>query len=159
MADLQYLRLNNQNSTTVIDIPSNEPLNIGEFTTPVNVSTLYNVLNHLTKYDIVIQDSYRVYNNHDALWGYNSNSSVVIDFPNKYLYYLAKEMIDIADRIINSFGNKNPAHSRILDTYSIFNGTTSAYQNYTQYNVGKTYIPAIELIPEQGNAILGSVSS
>ena len=43
-----------------------------------------------------------MYNNPDALWVYNSNSSVVINFPNSTQYNQAKEMIDIADKIINS---------------------------------------------------------
>ena len=159
-ADLQYLTLNNQNGTTVIDIQPNEPLNIGEYATPVNASTLYNVLNHLTKYNIVIQDSIPVYNNHDALWGYklNSNSSVVIDFSNNYQYNLAEKMINIADQIINSPDNQNPTHSGIIDTYSIFSGTISGYGGYAQYNVGNIY-PLIVLKPQQGNTIPDAVSS
>ena len=159
-ADLQYLTLNNQNSTTVIDILPNKPLNIGEYATPVNASALYNVLNHLTKYNMVIQDSIPVYNNHDALWGYklNSNSSVVIDFSNNYQYNLAEKMINIADQIINSPNNQNPTHSGIIDTYSIFSGTISGYGGYAQYNVGNIY-PLIVLKPQQGNTIPDAVSS
>ena len=167
-ADLQYLTLNNQNGTTVIDIQPNEPLNIGEYATPVNASTLYNVLNHQTKYDMVIQDSLNNSLPPYDLWGYNSNSSVVINFPNNYLYYLAKEMIDIADqmitstnnsKIINSYNLQNPTHSGIIDTYSIFSGTISGYGRYGQYNVGKVYIPLIVLKPQQGNTIPDAVSS
>jgi len=160
-ADLQYLRLNNQNGTTVIDIQPNEPLNIGEYATPVNASAIYNVLNHLTKYNMVIQDSFSVYNNHDALWGYklNSNSSVVIDFSNNSQYNLAEKMINITDQIINSPNNQNPTHSGIIDTYSIFSGTISGYGRYAQYNVGNVYIPLIVLKPEQGNTIPDAVSS
>jgi hypothetical protein len=160
-ADLQYLTLNNQNGTLIIDIQSNEPINIGLYSTPVNSSTLSNVLNHLANYNSIFQDSYTVYNNPNALWGYNdvTKSSVVIDFSSNYQYNLAKEMINIADEIINSPNNQNPTASGIIDTYSIFKGTMSTYQTYPQYNVGQTYIPLIVLKPQQGNTIPDAVSS
>ena len=117
---------------------------------------------------MVIQDSLNNSLPPYDLWGYNSNSSVVINFPNNYLYYLAKEMIDIADqmitstnnsKIINSYNLQNPTHSGIIDTYSIFSGTISGYGRYGQYNVGKVYIPLIVLKPQQGNTIPDAVSS
>jgi hypothetical protein len=160
-ADLKYLILNTQNGTPIIDIQSNEPINIGIYSTPVNSSALSNVLNHLENYNLIFQDIYTVYNNPNALWGYNdvTKSSVVIDFSSNYQYNLAKEMINIADEIINSPNNQNPTASGIIDTYSIFKGTMSTYQTYPQYNVGQTYIPLIVLKPQQGNTIPDAVSS
>jgi hypothetical protein len=160
-ADLQYLILNNRNGTPIIDIQSNEPINIGVYSTLVNSSTLSNVLDHLANYNSIFQDSYTVYNNPNALWGYNdvTKSSVVIDFSSNYQYNLAKEMVNIADEIINSPNNQNPTASGIIDTYSIFKGTMSTYQTYPQYNVGQTYIPLIVLKPQQGNTIPDAVSS
>jgi hypothetical protein len=68
-------------------------------------------------------------------------------------------MVSIADQIINSPNNYNPSSSGYIDTYSIFSGNMSAYQNYTEYNVGSTYIPLIVLQSSQGNTIINNVSS
>ena len=167
-ADLQYMNLiNNQNGTYVISIQPNEPINIGVMASTANSSTLDYVLNHLTQYDIVIQDGNNSYPYNTLpfgyLWGYSSSSSIVIDFSNSSQYNQAETMINIADQIINSLGNSNPTSSGYIDTYSIFNGTMSVYQNYSnyypEYNVGQTYIPLIVLQSSQGNTIINSVSS
>ena len=162
-ADLQNMTLlNNQNGTYVIAIqPNNGQLNVGIAASSVNGSTLNNVLNQLTKYNIVIQDSYPVYNSPLALWGYTSGSSVIVDFSNSYQYNLAENMINIADQIINSPGNQNPTSEGNIYTYSIFQGslTINTNQGFPQYNVGKTYIPLIVLQSGQGNTIINDVSS
>jgi hypothetical protein len=102
-----------------------------------------------------------VYNSHLALWGYTSNSSVIVNFSNNYQYNLAENMINIADQIINSPGNQNPTSEGIIYTYSIFQGslTINTNQGYPQYNVGQTYIPLIVLQSGQGNTIINEVSS
>jgi archaellum component FlaC len=163
-ADLQYMTLlNNQNGTYVISIQPNEPINIGVIASPANGSTLDNVLNQLTKYNIVIQDGSTVYGSSTALWGWNnpSESSVIVNFQNSNQYQLAETMINIADDIINSPGNQNPTSSGIIYTYSIFQGslTINTNQGYPQYNVGSTYIPLIVLQSGQGNTIISDVSS
>jgi uncharacterized protein YlxW (UPF0749 family) len=163
-ADLQNMTLlNNQNGTYVISIQPNEPINIGVMASPANGSTLDNVLNQLTKYNIVIQDSSTVYGSSTALWGWNnpSESSVIVNFQNSNQYQLAETMINIADDIINSPGNQNPTSSGIIYTYSIFQGslTINTNQGYPQYNVGSTYIPLIVLQSGQGNTIISDVSS
>jgi len=161
-ADLQYMNLlNNQNGTYVISIQPNQPVNIGVAASSVDGSTLNNVLNQLTKYDIVIQDGSTVYNSPNALWGYTSGSSVIVDFSNSYQYNLAENMINIADQIINSPGNQNPTSEGIIYTYSIFQGslTINTNQGYPQYNVGQTYIPLIVSQSGQGNTIINEVSS
>ena len=153
--DLKYLSLsNNQNGTYVIAIQPNKPVNIGIMASPAGPSTIQNVLNNLNNYDMVIQDNYTVWGLSNALWGYASGNSVVVDFSNNYQYNLAENMISIADQIINSPGNPNPTSSGIIYTYSIFNGTVSTYQNYTEYNVGQKYIPVIVLEPEEGESIV-----
>jgi len=156
-ADLKYMG----QSGYVISIQPNEPVNIAVMASPANSSTLDYVLNHLTQYDIAIQDSNNVYNSPNALWGYTSNSSVIVNFSNSSQYQLAENMINIADQIINSPGNSNPTGSGYIDTYSIFNGTLTinTNQDYPQYNVGQTYIPLIVLKSGQGNTIINSVSS
>jgi transcription initiation factor TFIID TATA-box-binding protein len=169
-ADLQYMNIsNNQNGTYVISIQPNEQLNIGVSASTANASTLDNVLNQLTNYNIVIQDGNNSYPYNSLpsgyLWGWNkpSNSTVVIDFQNYSQYQQAENMINIADQIINSPGNPNPTNSGYIDTYSIFNGTMSVYQNYSnyypEYIVGQTYIPLIVLQSGQGNTIINTVSS
>ena len=156
-ADLKYMG----QSGYVISIQPNEPVNIAVMASPANSSTLDYVLNHLTQYYIAIQDSNNVYNSPNALWGYTSNSSVIVNFSNSSQYQLAENMINIADQIINSPGNSNPTGSGYIDTYSIFNGTLTinTNQDYPQYNVGQTYIPLIVLKSGQGNTIINSVSS
>ena len=156
-ADLKYMG----QSGYVISIQPNEPVNIAVMASPANSSTLDYVLNHLTQYDIAIQDSNNVYNSPNALWGYTSNSSVIVNFSNSSQYQLAENMINIADKIINSPGNSNPTGSGYIDTYSIFNGTLTinTNQDYPQYNVGQTYIPLIVLKSGQGNTIISNVSS
>jgi len=156
-ADLKYMG----QSGYVISIQPNEPVNIAVMASPANSSTLDYVLNHLTQYDIAIQDSNNVYNSPNALWGYTSNSSVIVNFSNSSQYQLAENMINIADQIINSPGNSNPTGSGYIDTYSIFNGTLTinTNQDYPQYNVGQTYIPLIVLKSGQGNTIISNVSS
>jgi uncharacterized coiled-coil DUF342 family protein len=164
-ANLQYMNLlKNQNGTYVISIQPNEPINIGVMASIANGSTLDNLLNQLTKYDIVIQDGdqdgHNVYGAPNALWGYLSNSSVVVNFSNNPQYYnLADNMVSIADQIINSPNNYSPSSSGYIDTYSIFSGTMGAYQNYAEYNVTSTYIPLIVLQSGQGNTIISDVSS
>ena len=168
-ADLQYMNLsNNQNGTYVISIQPNQPVNIALMASTANGSTIDNVLNHLTQYDIVIQDGdqdgHNVYGAPDALWGYASNSSVVVNFSDNPQYYsLADNMVSIADQIINSPNNYNPSSSGYIDTYSIFNGTIGVYTNpsgsYAEYNVGQTYIPLIVLQSGQGNTIINNISS
>jgi hypothetical protein len=148
--DLPYLSLsNNQNGTYVISIQPNKPIKIGIMATPADSSTTYNILSNLNNYDIVIQDNYTVWGLSKALWGYK-NGSVVVNFSNSYQYNLAENMINIADQIINSPGNPNPTSEGTIYTYSIFNGTKSIYQNYTEYNVGQIYMPVIVLEPEEG---------
>ena len=156
-ADLQYM----SQSGWVISIQPNEPINIAVVASPANSSTLDNVLNHLTQYNIVIQDGNKVYNDPNALWGYTSNSSVIVNFSNSSQYSQAETMINIADQIINSSGNQNPTSSGYIDTYSIFQGTLTinANQDYPQYNVGQTYVPIIVLKSGQGNTIISNVSS
>jgi len=156
-ADLKYMG----QSGYVISIQPNEPVNIAVMASPANSSTLDYVLNHLTQYDIAIQDGNNVYNSPNALWGYTSNSSVIVNFSNSSQYQLAENMINIADQIINSPGNSNPTGSGYIDTYSIFNGTLTinTNQDYPQYNVGQTYIPLIVLKSGQGNTIISNVSS
>lgn len=158
-ADLQYM---NQ-SGWVISIQPNESVNIALMASPANGSTLDNVLNQLTKYDIVIQDGSTVYGSSTALWGWNnpSGSSVIVNFQNSNQYQLAETMINIADQIINSPGNQNPTSSGIIYTYSIFQGplTINTNQGYPQYNVGSTYIPLIVLQSGQGNTIINNISS
>jgi len=152
--DLPYLSLsNNQNGTYVISIQPNKPIKIGILATPADPSTTYNILSNLSNYDIVIQDNYTVWGLSNALWGYKTGS-VIVDFSNSYQYNLAENMISIADQIINSPGNPNPTSEGLIYTYSIFNGTKSIYQNYTEYNVGQIYIPVIVLEPEEGESIL-----
>jgi len=152
--DLPDLSLsNNQNGTYVISIQPNKPIKIGILATPAYPSTTYNILSNLNNYDIVIQDNYTVWGLSNALWGYK-NGSVVVDFLNSYQYNLAENMINIADQIINSPDNPNPTSGGIIYTFSIFNGTKSIYQNYTEYNVGQTYMPVIVLEPEEGESIL-----
>ena len=161
-ADLQYMNLlNNQNNTPVIAIQPNQPVNIGVMASKVNTSNIDYLLNHLGQYNIVIQDGNNVYNDPNALWGYISNSSVIVNFQNSYQYQLAENMINIADQIINSPGNQNPTGSGYIDTYSIFQGTLTinTNQGYPQYNVGQTYIPLIVLKSGQGNRIINEVSS
>jgi len=158
--DLQYLKLlNNQNNTPVTVIQPDKPVNIGVIATPADPFKIYYVLNHLTNYNIVIQDSIPVDNSSLKLWGYTSGSSVVINFSNNYQYNLAEKMINIADQIINSPNNPNPTSGGVIYTYSIFDGTISTYQNYPQYNVGQTYIPLIVLESKKGNTIINTVSS
>jgi hypothetical protein len=157
--DLQYLSLsNNQNGTYVISIQPNKPIKIGIMATPADPSTIYNILNNLGNYDIVIQDNYTVWGLPNALWGYK-NGSVVVDFSNNYQYNLAENMINIADQIINSPGNPNPTSEGIIYTFSIFDGTISTYQNYTEYIVGGKYIPIIVLKPKEGESIIDTDSS
>jgi len=161
-ADLQYMNLlNNQNNTPVIAIQPNQPVNIGVMASTDNTSNIDYLLNHLGQYNIVIQDGNNVYNDPNALWGYISNSSVIVNFQNSYQYQLAENMINIADQIINSPGNQNPTGSGYIDTYSIFQGTLTinTNQGYPQYNVGQTYIPLIVLKSGQGNTIINEVSS
>ena len=158
--DLQYLRLlNNQNNTPVIAIQPNESINIGVIATPADPLRTYYVLNHLTNYNVVIQDSIPVDNSFLKLWGYTSGSSVVINFLDNYQYNLAEKMINIADQIINSPNNPNPTSGGVIYTYSIFEGTINTYQTYPQYNVGQTYIPLIVLESKKGNTIINTVSS
>jgi hypothetical protein len=161
--DLQYLTLSYlsyQGNIPVITIQPNEPVNIGVIATPADPYKIDYVLNHLTNYYTVIQDGINVYNNSNALWGYTSEGSVIIKFLNNYQYILAKEMINIADQIINSPGNQNPTSEGIVYTYSITSQLPiTTYQNYPQFNVGPTYIPIIVLESEKGNTILNSVSS
>ena len=161
-ADLQYMSLlNNQNNTPVIAIQPNQPVNIGVMASTANTSNIDYLLNHLGQYNIVIQDGNNVYNDPNALWGYISNSSVIVNFQNSYQYQLAENMMNIADQIINSPGNQNPTSSGIIYTYSIFRGslTININQGYPQYNVGQTYIPLIVLQSGQGNTIIDTVSS
>jgi archaellum component FlaC len=156
--DLQYLKLlNNQSNIPVIAIHPNEPVNIGVIATPADPFKTYYVLNHLTNYNMVIQDSIPVDNSSLKLWGYTSGSSVVINFSNNYQYNLAENMINIADQIINSPNNPNPTSEGAIYTYSIFEGTINTYQNYPQYNVGQTYIPLIVLESKKGNTIINTV--
>jgi len=154
---------NNPNGTYIISIQPNEQLNIGVMAAPnsVDSSNIDYVLNHLTNYNIVIQDGNNVYNAPNALWGYISNSSVIVNFSNSSQYQLTENMINIADQIINSSGNQNPTGSGYIDTYSIFNGTLTinTNQGYPQYNVGQIYIPLIVLKSGQGNTIIDTVSS
>ena len=158
--DLQYLTLSYQGNIPVITIQPNEPVNIAVIATPADPYKIDYVLNHLTNYYIVIQDGINVYNNSNALWGYTSEGSVIIKFLNNYQYDLAKEMINIADQIINSPGNQNPTSEGIVYTYSITSQLPiTTYQNYPQFNVGPTYIPIIVLESEKGNTIINNVSS
>jgi hypothetical protein len=173
-ADLQYMNLlNNQNNTPVIAIQPNEQLNIGVMAAPssVNSSNIDNVLNHLTNYNIVIQDgnqgNYAVYGDPNAFYGYlpsvtsSTGGTVVINFPEGSPYYSeAENMINIADQIINSPNNPNPTNSGAIYTYDIFSvNSTGAYQGFPEYNVGQTYIPLIVLKSGQGNTIISDVSS
>jgi len=165
-ADLQYMTLlNNQNGTYVISIQPNEPINIGVLASSANSLTLDNVLNHLTQYNIVIQNACPVHNSPFVLKGYNipNNSKVVIDFQNLDQYEQALTMINIADQIIDSPHNADPTSSGIIYTYSIFRGNMSVYQDgsnyYPEYIIRKTYIPVIVLQSGQGNTIINDVSS
>jgi hypothetical protein len=165
-ADLQYMNLlNNQNSTYVISIQPNEPINIGVMASTADSLTLDNVLNNLTKYNIIIQKACPVYNSPFVLKGYSipNNSNVVIDFQNLNQYEQALTMINIADQSINSPYNADPTSSGVIYTYSIFRGNMSVYLNdsnyYPEYIVGKTYIPLIVLQSQQGNTIINNVSS
>jgi gas vesicle protein len=158
--DLPYLKLSYQGNIPIITIQPNEPVNIGVIATPADPYKTYYVLNHLTNYNIVIQDGINVYNNSNALWGYTSGGSVIIEFSNNYQYNLAEKMINIADQIINSPGNQNPTSEGIVYTYSITSQVPiTTYQNYPQFNVGPTYIPIIVLESEKGNTIINTVSS
>jgi hypothetical protein len=158
--DLPYLTLSYQGNIPVITIQPNEPINIGVIATPADPYKTYYVLNHLTNYNILIQDDINVYNDSNALWGYTSGGSVIIKFLDNYQYNLAKEMINIADQIINSPGNQNPTSEGIVYTYSITSQVPiTTYQNYPQFNVESTYIPIIVLESEKGNTILNSISS
>lgn len=158
--DLQYLKLSYQGNIPVIAIQPNEPVNIAVIATPADPYKIDYVLNHLTNYNIVIQDGINVYNNSNALWGYTSEGNVIIKFLNNYQYDLAKEMINIADQIINSPGNQNPTSEGIVYTYSITSQLPiTTYQNYPQFNVGPTYISIIVLESEKGNTIINTVSS
>ena len=170
-ADLQYM----SQSGWVISIQPNEPINIAVVASPANSSTLDNVLNQLTNYNIVIQDgnqgNYAVYGDPNAFYGYlpsvtsSTGGTVVINFPEGSPYYSeAENMINIADQIINSSNNPNPTNSGAIYTYDIFNATSVGVYNNTseyfpEYNVGQTYIPLIVLKSGQGNTIINEVSS
>jgi len=161
-ADLQYLTLlYKQNNIPVIIIQPDKPINIAVMASKEDPSTIYYVLNHLSNYNIVIQDGNPVYDSNDKLWGWHkaSNSSVIIYFSNYDQLYEAKNMINIADMIIKSPNNPNPTSTGAIYTYSIFKGTMDTYNGYPKYNVGQTYISLIVLESKKGNTILNDVSS
>jgi len=160
-ADLQYFTLSNQNGTTVIDIQPNEPLNIGIIGTPVNASVINYAFNHLGAYTMLFQNGnkngYSVYGSSNAVWDYITSASqsrggsIIINFSNSNQFKEAITAVKIADQTIGSSNNQNPTSTGYIYVISIFKGAVN--QNSPQYNVGNVYIPIVELVPEQGNAM------